>query len=155
MTGWVAIDFETANGLRASRCSVGLVRVKEGADACQASRLLIPDLRFACTHVVARSIWTGLLSYKLLALSDSLGIELPRHQHVGDDARLRPRVMLAALKWAPVLRQGHRHQADQVRGTDRHDDRRPGRNGNRPGVHELRPQVVAMISEAVRAQAAS
>jgi len=120
MTGWVAIDFETANALRGSPCSVGLVRVKEGqiveewssfikppdghdhfdafnvrihgitanhvrdapgwpetlerivqfagdapfvahnaafgigvlVGACEASGLSVPDLRFACTHVV-------------------------------------------------------------------------------------------------------
>lgn len=166
MTGWVAIDFETANALRGSPCSVGLVRVKEGqiveewssfikppdgydhfdafnvrihgitanhvrdapgwpetlerivqfaggapfvahnaafdigvlAGACEASGLPIPDLRFACTHVVARRIWTGLLSYKLPVLADTLGIELPRHHDAGDDARAAAHVMLAALK---------------------------------------------------------
>ncbi|MFD0853411.1 3'-5' exonuclease, partial [Actinomadura adrarensis] len=133
MTSWVAIDFETANALRASPCSVGLVKVKDGqlveewsslirppdgydyfdpfnvgihgitadrvrgapgwpetlerivqfvgdtpfvahnaafdigvlADTSQAIGIPVPDLRFACTLVVARRTWTGLLSYKL------------------------------------------------------------------------------------------
>ncbi|TDC85130.1 exonuclease domain-containing protein [Actinomadura sp. 7K507] len=166
MTAWVAIDFETANSLRGSPCSVGLVKVKEGqiveewsslikppdghdhfdafnvgihgitadrvrdapgwpetleriaqfagdtpfvahnaafdmgvlADACKASGLPVPDLRFACTLVVARRTWTGLLSYKLPVLAAALGIELPRHHDAGDDARAAAQVMLAALK---------------------------------------------------------
>ncbi|WP_433228566.1 exonuclease domain-containing protein [Actinomadura formosensis] len=166
MTSWVAIDFETANALRGSPCSVGLAKVKEGriveewsslikppdghdhfdaynvgihgitadrvrdapgwpetlerivqfagdtpfvahnaafdigvlADACRASGLPVPDLRFACTLVVARRAWTGLLAYKLPVLADALGIELPRHHDAGDDARAAAQVMLAALK---------------------------------------------------------
>lgn len=166
MTGWVAIDFETANSLRGSPCSVGLVKVKEGqiveewsslirpprgrdhfdafnvgihgitaadvrdapgwpetlerivqftgdvplvahnaafdigvlADTCAAIGHPVPDLRFACTLVVARRAWTGLLSYKLPVLADALGIELPRHHDAGDDARAAAHVMLAALK---------------------------------------------------------
>ncbi|MFC5748814.1 exonuclease domain-containing protein [Actinomadura rugatobispora] len=166
MTSWVAIDFETANALRASPCSVGMVKVKGGriveewssfikppdghdrfdafnvgvhgitadrvrdapgwpetlerivgfadgipfvahnaafdigvlAGACEASGLPVPDLRFACTLVVARRAWTGLLAYKLPVLADALGIELPRHHDSGDDARAAAQVMLAALK---------------------------------------------------------
>ncbi|GLZ08229.1 DNA polymerase III subunit epsilon [Actinomadura sp. NBRC 104412] len=166
MTSWVAIDFETANSLRGSPCSVGLVKVKEGqiveewsslirppdghdhfdafnvgmhgitaddvrdaprwpetleriveyagempfvahnaafdigvlADACRASGLPIPDLRFACTLVVARRTWTGLLSYKLPVLSDALGLEVRRHHDALDDARAAAEVMLAALR---------------------------------------------------------
>lgn len=166
MTDWVAIDFETANALRASACSVGLVKVKEGqiveewssyikppvgydhfddfnvglhditadhvqdapgwpetleriiqfagdapfvahnaafdigvlASACEASGLSVPDLRFACTRVVARRVWTGLLSYKLPVLAGALGIELQRHHEAGGDALAAAQVMLAALK---------------------------------------------------------
>ncbi|MWA04949.1 DNA polymerase III [Actinomadura sp. LD22] len=166
MTSWVAIDFETANSLRGSPCSVGLVKVQDGriveewsslirppagydhfdafnvgihgitahhvrgapgwpetlerivrtaggapfvahnaafdigvlAAACEASGLPVPDLRFACTLVVARRIWTGLLSYKLPVLADALGIDLPHHHDAGDDARAAAHVMLAALK---------------------------------------------------------
>lgn len=166
MTGWVAIDFETANSLRGSPCSVGLVKVKGGqiveawsslikppdgydhfdavnvgihgitaddvrdapgwtetlerivqfaggtplvahnaafdigvlADACRASGLPVPDLRFACTLVVARRAWNGLLSYKLPVLADVLGIELAHHHDAGDDARAAAEVMLAALR---------------------------------------------------------
>lgn len=166
MTSWVAIDFETANSLRGSPCSVGLVKVKEGqiveewsslirppgghdhfdalnvgihgitadrvrdapgwpetlerivqfagdtplvahnaafdigvlAAACEATGLSVPDLRFACTLVVARQTWTGLLSYKLPVLADVLGIELPHHHDAAADARAAAQVMLAALK---------------------------------------------------------
>ncbi|MFB4315131.1 exonuclease domain-containing protein [Actinomadura sp. 21ATH] len=166
MTSWVAIDFETANSLRASPCSVGLVKVKEGriveewssfirpphghdhfeafnvglhgitaehvrdapgwpetlerivrfagdtplvahnaafdigviADTCRADGLPVPDLRFACTLVVARRAWTGLLSYKLPVLADALGIELAHHHDAGADARAAAEVMLAALR---------------------------------------------------------
>lgn len=166
MTGWVAIDFETANSLRGSPCSVGLVKVKgrqiveewssfikppDGhdhfdafnirihgitadhvrdapgwpetlerivqfaggtplvahnaafdigvlADACRASGQAVPDLRFACTLVVARRVWNGLLSYKLPVLAGALGIELARHHDAGDDARAAAEVMLAALR---------------------------------------------------------
>jgi DNA polymerase-3 subunit epsilon len=166
MTSWVAIDFETANARRASPCSVGLVKVKEGqiveewssfikpppgydhfdpynvrvhgitpdhvryapgwpetlerivqfagdapfvahnaafdigvlADACGASRLPVPDLRFACTYVVARRVWADLISYKLPALAQVLGFELSRHHDPGADARAAALVMLAALQ---------------------------------------------------------
>lgn len=166
MTGWVAIDFETANYLRGSACSVGLVKVKGGriveewssfikppdgydhfearnigihgitaddvrgapgwpetlegivrfadgtplvahnaafdigvlADACRASGLAVPDLRFACTLVLARRAWNGLLSYKLPVLAGALGIELARHHDAGADARAAAQVMLAALR---------------------------------------------------------
>ncbi|RKS79489.1 DNA polymerase-3 subunit epsilon [Actinomadura pelletieri DSM 43383] len=166
MTAWTAIDFETANSLRGSPCSVGLAKVKEGqiveewsslirppeghdhfdafnvgvhgitaydvrdapgwpetlerivqfagdtplvahnaafdigvlAAACEASGLPVPDLRFACTLVVARRTWTGLLAYKLPVLADALGIALPHHHNAGDDARAAAQVMLAALK---------------------------------------------------------
>ena len=166
MTGWVAIDFETANSLRGSPCSVGLVKVKGGqiveewssfikppdghdhfdavntgihgitahhvrgapgwaqtlerivqfadgaplvahnaafdigvlADASRASGLPVPDLRFACTLVVARRVWNGLLSYKLPVLAGALGIDLPRHHDAGADARAAAEVMLAALR---------------------------------------------------------
>lgn len=166
MTSWVAIDFETANSLRGSPCSVGLAKVKEGqiveewstlirppaghdhfdgynvrlhgitaddvrdapewpealerilqfaggtpfvahhaafdmavlADACDASGLPVPDLRFACTRVVAQRTWTGLLAYKLPVLTDALGIELERHHDAAADARAAAHVMLAALK---------------------------------------------------------
>ncbi len=68
------------------------------ADTCAAIGHPVPDLRFACTLVVARRAWTGLLSYKLPVLADALGIELPRHHDAGDDARAAAHVMLAALK---------------------------------------------------------
>ncbi|TDE37766.1 DNA polymerase III [Actinomadura sp. 6K520] len=166
MTSWVAIDFETANSLRGSPCSVGLAKVKEGeiveewstlirppdgrdhfdafnvgihgitandvedaprwpevverivqfvgdtpfvahnaafdmgvlAGACEASGLPVPDLRFACTLVIARRTWTGLLAYKLPVLTDALSIDLPHHHDAGADARAAAHVMLAALK---------------------------------------------------------
>jgi DNA polymerase III epsilon subunit-like protein len=166
MSEWVAIDFETANSLRASPCSVGLVRVKGGqiveewssfikppdgydhfdplnvgihgitaddvaqapgwpqtlerivgfvgetpfvahnaafdigvlAGACEATGLPVPDLRYACTLVIARRAWNGRLSYKLSALANDLGIQLTRHHDAGDDARASAHVMLAALK---------------------------------------------------------
>ena len=42
MTSWVAIDFETANALRGSPCSVGLVKVKEGQIVEEWSSLIRP-----------------------------------------------------------------------------------------------------------------
>ncbi|MES9541337.1 exonuclease domain-containing protein [Actinomadura sp. NPDC000600] len=68
------------------------------ADTSQASGLRVPDLRFACTLVVARRTWTGLLAYKLPVLADALGIELPHHHDADDDARAAAQVMLAALR---------------------------------------------------------
>ncbi|MCO5973759.1 exonuclease domain-containing protein [Actinoallomurus soli] len=205
MTSWVAIDFETANAVRASPCSVGLVKVKEGqiveewsslikpppgydhfdafnvrihgitanhvrdapswpdtlqriaqfagdvpfvahnaafdigvlADACRASGLPVPDLRFACTYVIARRVWTGLLSYKLPVLADALGIELPRHHDAGDDARTAAQVMLAAQEQQRTatldeLLTVHRIQMGSSRGGVRQGCRYRGAAARRP-----------------------
>ncbi|MER7542013.1 exonuclease domain-containing protein [Actinomadura sp.] len=183
MTGWVAIDFETANSLRGSPCSVGLVKVKERqiveewssfikppaghdhfdacnvrihgitadrvrdapgwpetlerivefaggaplvahnaafdigvlADACRAVGLPVPDLRFACTLVVARRAWDGLLSYKLPVLAGALGIDLPRHHDAAADARAAAEVMIAALRRQGTARLGDLLAAHGIR----------------------------------------
>ncbi|GAA4238693.1 exonuclease domain-containing protein [Actinomadura meridiana] len=205
MTTWAAIDFETANALRGSPCSVGLVKVKEGqiveewsslvrppdgcdhfdaynvgihgitaddvsdapgwaktlerivqfvgdvpfvahnaafdigvlTDACEASGLHVPDLRFACTLVVARRAWTGLLAYKLPVLADALGIELPHHHDAGDDARAAAQVMLAALKRQGTatldgLLAAHRIQMGSYRGGVRQGCRYRGATRRKP-----------------------
>ncbi|MEU8344353.1 exonuclease domain-containing protein [Spirillospora sp. NPDC048832] len=68
------------------------------AAACEATGRAVPDLRYACTLVVARRTWTGLLSYKLPVLAEALGIELPRHHDAAADARAAAGVMLAARR---------------------------------------------------------
>lgn len=163
MTGWVAIDFETANAFPGSVCAVGLVRVADGkiigewsslirppqgydyfdpwnvgihgitaadvadapgweptlkqimafadgdpfvahyapadtrflARACEVSGIDIPDLRFACSAVLARQVWPELLSYKLPVVADHLGIDLDHH-NVLSDARAAAQIVLAA-----------------------------------------------------------
>ncbi|XRQ08593.1 exonuclease domain-containing protein [Actinomadura welshii] len=107
------------------------------ADACTASGMPVPDNRFACTLVVARRTWTGLLSYKLPVLTDALGIEPPRHHDAAEDARAAARVMLAALKRQGTAALGdllaaHRIQMGSYRGGVRKGCRYRGSPPRRP-----------------------
>lgn len=43
---FTAVDFETANGFRGSPCSVGLVRVRDGAEVASLYRLMRPPVGF-------------------------------------------------------------------------------------------------------------
>ena len=163
MTGWVAIDFETANAFPGSVCAVGLVRVADGriidewssliqppkgydyfdpwnvnlhgitaadvadapgweptlkqimafadgdpfvahyapadtrflARACEVSGIDIPDLRFACSAVIARQVWPKLASYSLPVVTEYLGIDLDHHNMLSD-ARAAAGIVLAA-----------------------------------------------------------
>ncbi|MEV5829157.1 exonuclease domain-containing protein [Spirillospora sp. NPDC052242] len=94
------------------------------ADACRASGSAVPDLEYACTLVVARRVWDGMLSYKLPVLAGVLGIEPARHHDAAADARAAAEVMLAALRRHGTseldrLLGAHRVQMGSYRGGNR------------------------------------
>ena len=73
-------------------------------DACTASSLPWPELRYACTLVVARLTWQ-LLTYRLPFVADATGIAMGEHHNAQADADTAAHVMLAAMRL---------HQADTI-----------------------------------------
>jgi len=65
------------------------------ARACEATGIGVPDLRFACSRLLARQVWPQLRSHKLSAVAKHLGIDLDHH-NVLSDARATAGIVLAA-----------------------------------------------------------
>ncbi|GGC68753.1 hypothetical protein IEU95_02465 [Hoyosella rhizosphaerae] len=55
-------------------------------DACQASRIRVPDIEFGCTLVWARIDIPGLPNYKLPTISQHVGVTLDNHHDAAADA---------------------------------------------------------------------
>ncbi|WP_143532469.1 exonuclease domain-containing protein [Saccharothrix sp. ALI-22-I] len=73
-------------------------------DACTASSVPWPELRYACTLVVSRLTWQ-LLTYRLPFVADAAGIVMGEHHDAQADADAAAHVMLAAMRL---------HQADTI-----------------------------------------
>jgi DNA polymerase III epsilon subunit-like protein len=69
--------------------------------ACTAEDIPWPEIRFACSQVVARRTWR-LLSYRLPFCADAAGFALSNHHDAVSDADASARVMLAAVSRAGV-----------------------------------------------------
>lgn len=69
-------------------------------EACDASDLDWPTLRYACTRSVARLVWPGEQSYSLAALCYRLGIvsDDKKHHEALYDARLAARLLVTAIE---------------------------------------------------------
>lgn len=212
MTGWVAIDFETANAFPGSVCAVGLVRVADGrivdewsslirppkgydyfdpwhvnlhgitaadvadaqgweptlkqimafaagdpfvahyapadtrflARACEASGIDVPDLRFACSVVLARQVWPKLASYSLPVVTEYLGIDLDHH-NVVSDARAAAGIVLAAQQQHEAasleeLLDAYKIQMGEFRAGERKACRHRG-SRRRPPIPETDPNA--------------
>jgi len=66
-------------------------------DACNQVGLRWPELRYACTLVIARRTWP-LLSYSLPWVTEAAGFQLAGHHDPGADALAAARVLAAAIR---------------------------------------------------------
>ncbi|HZC99237.1 MAG TPA: exonuclease domain-containing protein [Actinomycetes bacterium] len=66
-------------------------------DACTETGLPWPELRYACTLVVARRTWP-LLSYSLPWVTEAAGVQLSDHHDPGADAVAAAQVLVAATR---------------------------------------------------------
>ncbi|MEU6036051.1 exonuclease domain-containing protein [Actinomadura sp. NPDC047616] len=95
------------------------------AGACEASGVDVPDLRFACSCVIARRAWPELLSWSLPVVAGHLDIDLIHHD-VLSDVRAAARIVLAALAQREVATLEELLEADQIQMGEFRDGRRRG-----------------------------
>ena len=65
--------------------------------ACTASSLLWPELRYACTLMIARLTWR-LLSYRLPFVAEAAGIPMGQHHDAQADADTASEILLTAMR---------------------------------------------------------
>lgn len=71
---------------------VGVVRAE-----CRRTRLLAPDMRYACTLVMSRRCWPGLPSYRLPAVMEQLGMRFTNHHNAAADAEACAQIGLGIM----------------------------------------------------------
>lgn len=102
---FIAIDFETATGKRASICEVGICAVRNGEIAETRSWLIQPEnnlysywnMQWQCTLKTARQVYDfgcNTLGY----LCGQLGIPEGTHHRTGDDSEMCARLYLREME---------------------------------------------------------
>ena len=94
---FIAIDFETATGKRASICEAGICVVKDSKVVETKSWLVRPEITYYCSLRAARYLYDFGCN-KLDYLCDQFEIPYGTHHRAGDDANMCAQLFLREIK---------------------------------------------------------